>query len=69
VWEAYMDEHLADIEAEAFCEDLKIDPLPYNAALYKYGDWLSSSYPELQPLSGDSAMKLIHKYCKGERWK
>ena len=62
---AYMRDRI-NFEAEAFCEEVKMEQLPpYNAteqfARYKYASWLASG--GYGPITLDSAYKAIGRYC------
>jgi hypothetical protein len=67
LWEKYRELHGADTEAEAFCEEVKLEQgEPWNlsrmAALTKYARWLAVCYPQYK-LTHDTAIPLLEKYC------
>ena len=69
LYAAWIAQHRAEAEAEAFCEDVKSDIMPprnwgREQAQHTYARWMAdtTAYPQLR-LSVDSALNLMRKYC------
>lgn len=59
--------HRAEAEAEAFCEEVKIESAPpftmsRGGAKLKYGAWLARAYPQFG-LNIADAIQLLNKFC------
>lgn len=65
-WDAYWAGHRAELEAEAFCQDVQYSVrigMPFEDAIAKWAHWMWTTMPDLK-LDHAAASALIRRYCQ-----